>query len=239
MAITFAAERQQLSESVVTADHAFAPSATIAAGKLALIGYGCAGAPTFDTCVDSKSNTWTIEIAVNNGSNLGVVIAWSVLTSALLTSDTVTLHEAASTHAGSGVLWEVDNPHATPGDESLSGSGAISAMSVGPTGTLAQADEFAFALFGWTAAAKTYTAGAGWSQPSAGEVIPGAGANIRQVAPEYQELASTSAITAEGQYSGGNVAWAGVVVTFMGAAAVVPPKPIGNRLRRWLTQEGG
>jgi hypothetical protein len=216
VAIAFVAERQQLAEVTGGGSHVFTPTGTLAAGNLAVACFAIAGAKTSSGASDTAGgNTWAVVKTQANGTSVTVFIAYSVLATQITTSNTVTL-STSGTDAGAGVLWEFSGvASGAAADQSAGSTGATTAMSSGATATLSQADELVIGAFGITANSKTFTAGSGYSQPSAGEIVTSAGSFVRQLAAEYEIVSSTAAVTADGTMSGTGVAWAGAAVTFL------------------------
>lgn len=235
MAHTFVAERSVVQDTATATSHPFVPTGTVAAGNLAVLIFGAAGATTLGAS-DDAGNTWAIGKSQANGTSQTVAIAWSLLANNITTGNTVTATTSSAQSVG-GALWEFSGSAASPADQTAGTSGSGNSLSGGTTATLTQADELVIAAFAWNQASGstvTVTPGTGYSQASASESWLGAATFQRRVTAEYMNVNATTAVTpdlAETTSGTASPAWCGATVTFMAAAVAAPDS---NRLRRWL-----
>jgi hypothetical protein len=230
MPYTFVAERVVVQETTAALSHPFVPTATVAAGNLAVLLFGGAGAITLGAS-DDAGNTWAVAKQQSNGTGVTCGIAWSLLVANITTAKTVTA-TTSSSQTVAGALWEFTGAPANPADQTAGTTGTGNSMTGGTTATLSQADELVVMVLGWSAAAGaavTTAPGVGYRQPSANESWHAGGSFNRKVSGEYGNVTATTAVTPgmdTTTVGTPSPAWAGATVTFMAA-------PTGNRLRRW------
>lgn len=233
MPYTFVAERAVVQDTATATNHPFVPTGTLTAGNLAILVFGSAGNITLGAS-DNAGNTWAVSKQQTNGTSHTICIAWSLLTSNITTSNTVTA-TTSNAQTAAGGLWEFSGAAASPADQTAGTSGTSTTPTGGTTAALTQADELVIAVFGAgqsAGATVTVSPNAGYSQPSAGEWWLAAGTFQRNINAIYGNVNSTAAVT-PGEtltISSGTPAFAGATTTFMAAAVT---DPVGNRLRRW------
>jgi hypothetical protein len=226
-------ERARHSSTASAATHAFVPTATIPAGSLAVIACGFSSGASA-TCADTKSNTWTRSITIANTATSNTAIFWSILTSDLTTSDTVTVTTGATATVlgGSLIVWSNMDP--APADQTATSTGTSNTtVSAGTTAALAQLEEVVVAVFCWALVAgtpPTFTPGSGYSQVSANDVfsVNNAGAApLRGIAVEFRSVTDGAAQSPTGAMNnaGAGATWAGATTTFK-ALADPPADPV-------------
>lgn len=180
-----------------TGSMTFNPGGTIAAGTFCLIVVANGQSKTVSSVTDNAGgNTWTVDR--NHTGNTKVISYISCRLATQITSSTViTVNFSASTSADA-VYWLMTIPFiaaSSPFDQSADQDiTAGTAISVGPTGTLAIADEIVFcASRGGTTAGNTYTAGSGWTAAATFTQYTTSGGPSQL---EYKIVASTAAVTA-------------------------------------------
>lgn len=237
MPATFLGERAAIAEHANALTHPIVPTTNLAAGNLAVLVFGALQNPTF-SIADNAGNTWAFAAQVANATSNKVGIAWSLLTNALTTSDTVTVTTGLSEYA-MAALWEFSGIAAvSPADQTATTTGTGFAMNTSATLTLSQADELvigAYIVPSLVTGSTLVANDAGFDNPSPGDVMltgDNAGTFYRSTGGVYGNVSSTSAVTVTATQNVTNTGgWAAAAVTFMAAAA--PAAPSGNRLRRW------
>jgi hypothetical protein len=140
-------------------------AANLDAGTLVCVVSTSFSSANTSTAADSKGNTWTLQF--NSGGSTRTCIWWSVLTTGLTTSDTITLTFSTATGEKNAVAASVTGVVSTsPVDQVPLQTNATSGAPSVTSAALAQAAEVAFAYaFITTGAADTYTEDAtnGWT----------------------------------------------------------------------------
>lgn len=230
MAIGTPTERYA-SATLVDDDHfTFSPTSTIAAGTTAII--VSAAVLPITAIADSVGNTWTLDHSYNASSTQVIVAASCNVTTAITTGASITL-----TYSLSGNAWRRTWVYEVSGlatssrlDKSADASGSGANFSVGPTGSLSQADEVAF-VTSLTDDAATITMAAGWTPATTNNLQ-----TIQNLA--YKIVADPAAITAAGTFNRGDRSWDGMLVTYKGLST--PPPGGGQRhLQRLLLASEG
>jgi len=152
------------------------------------------------TVTDSKSNTYTIDNYVAVTSTLFVAIFSGRLTTALTTSDTLTVSDSATTRTRwIASVEEYDNliTTATPLDKTLSNSGHSTSLTTTTSAVTSSSSELIFAGFGYAVpSAQTFTVGAGYTAST--QQATSNGTTDRAVTNEWRYVNSTGTQTATG-----------------------------------------
>lgn len=151
-------------------------------------------------------NTWAVVIGYFTSRSVSVAYC-SSLVNQITTSDTVTItwSNATSTQVP---MWIQEVNAKLLADQTGTGTGTSgTSVSAGPTGTLAEASEIAFATFRINSATG-YTPGSPWISTT----TPVLQSNV--AALQYLEVSSTAALTASGVFGGSGTSWVGIVATF-------------------------
>lgn len=199
------------------------PSANLVAGTFQVLCYIGGGAGSNFTQVtsitDTKGNTWVLDNVFSYSSNnSSICIAHCLVSTTILTSDTITLHFVGAANVTRFVfIEEITGLIASPIDKTTTGTGTGGSASVGPTATLSQSEELAIACFQGGVSAQSFSAGSGWTTTPVGFLGTDAHAAV-----EYRSITgSTAGVTATGTYSRGDAVWAGAIVTYKVNVTVV------------------
>jgi hypothetical protein len=171
------------------------------------------GASPTVTVTDSKGNSYTTAVVVTNGTTDTLAVFSTTVTTALTTSDTMTISFNDGTHIRFAVSVEEFDDVISPGlDKTASTTGASTAFASGTTAATTYANELVIGAFGFSSpSGKVITAGSGFS----GSTIQGtaAGSSDRGVYVEWKYVNSigTQAPTATANAS---ATWAGAAATF-------------------------
>lgn len=146
------------------------------------------------SCADSRGGNTYAEAATAlfSASSYRIVLFYCQLTNSLQQGDTITLSWVGATSSG-GHVARLTSAAASAFDKTASSANQnTSTPGTGTTATLSQADEVAFALFGWRTAA-VYTDPSTWSHTN----LTGAIANGTDVssAVSYKQVAATTALS--------------------------------------------
>lgn len=202
------------------ATNTFSPTGTLAAGNTAIIiAWANINKAASSVTDDAGGNTWTVDVTGGDGTRNFSFIS-SVLATQLTTGNVITINWNPTTGGGSSTFWlfEITGLSASPAyDVSAHSSGTGTALAVGPTATLSQADEIAFMIARSQSAAPGWTKGATWTSPATATL------GALSVA-EWKIVAATTAVTADGTW-GTSVNWNGRVATYKGAAAAGTEDP--------------
>lgn len=207
MAIGTPTQRYAVNQANQTTTTTLSPTTNVVATTFAVL---CAvsSAKLISSVSDNAGgNTWVVDRAFT-GNGRSVSFASCQVATQIGTGNVITITWDVATSTGTAI-WVLEvTGIATSSAADTGGSGTAAsgtAASAGPTATLSQADEIAFAGFR-AAAAVSLTKGASWSQPTTGTLNTNA-------AIEYQIVAATTALTADGTW-GGTTAWAGAIQTY-------------------------
>jgi hypothetical protein len=163
---------------------------------------------------DSQGNTWTRVSSAANVLGVSTAIFWAVAGSSA--ADTVTLTVGAGEFP-TLAIFEVGITTAPASfDVQSSGTaGGGSAFATGTTGTLAKADEIAFACSSHNGGTATPTVDSGFTLASAGAGLETNSAN-EPIASAYKVLSATTGTGCTFTWTTG--AWAACVATFKDAS---------------------
>jgi hypothetical protein len=198
------------------------PATTIAAGTCAFVLATIGANKTISSVVDSVGNTWTVDKTISDGTR-AVGSASAEIVTQITSSDTITItwSNATSSQAHIWVQEVTGLVTSSPFDTFKTGTGTTTDLTTGPTATLAQANEIAFACFRCNTANTTWTKDASWSNPTTPTLDAFSGL-------EYIIVASTAALTAAPTGPAATANWSGLVVTYKGGAAgpqMIPGPP--------------
>lgn len=211
---------------------------------VAVLSGDAGGAPAASWIGDPRGNTWQLE-----GSEQHELTHWASLFSARAVTayqagDVITVTMNAPSFRRSAIARAAGLTSTAWLDKVAPGEGEVgNPMTVGPTGTLAQADELVVALFA--------------SRETTGEWAPGAGyttihadvGGLLRISWEYKIVGSTAAVSADGSY-GSPTQYAAVLATYKDAGAALPGDPditttslpggtVGSAYNQTLTATGG
>lgn len=179
---------------------------------------------TFSSVTDTKSNTWTIDVNITSSNNDHLAFVHSKLTTALTTSDTITgtVSLSSTRLTGSAFLVSGGAMASSPFDQTVNAAITTTAISIGPTATLAQPDELCFLLahIKEAAAGETVTAGSGWTALSSAYAESGSNNFLAWV--EWLETSSTAGVTGTGTISATPTSGRAAIMTYKVATAVTP-----------------
>jgi hypothetical protein len=168
---------------------------------------------------DTRSNSWSTDSTAGGASNVTDACAQfrARLTTGLQVGDTITVSITTATRS----IWAMqfdsfDDINTSPVDQTATptNNATGTSMAVGPTGTLAQAYELAYGVFGFNGA-RTSTPTAPWS--GAAQVTGGSG-TLRAIQCVYQYTSATTALTSAASQSTSSV-YCGTLVTYKATAA--------------------
>lgn len=168
---------------------------------------------------DSKSNSWTIfQTPLRNGTTGGTVMivgGSTVLTTALVAGDTVTIND---TNNDFGSTRRATIVAASSGVDTLDQQatyvgGSASSPTAGPTAATDTADEIVFGI--WGLGVRTFTPTTGFT--TLGTQATAAGTLDRQLSVEYKIVSATGAQSSNPTFSSASTC-VGAVATFRAAA---------------------
>lgn len=228
MAIAYVQEVGQTTSSAAAAT-TFTVNVTNAptTGNLLVLRFGArGGTAVLQAVVDTKGNSWRIDNQKIDGTQNNVVaLASCVITSALTSSDSITLILSAVVGQSRSIV--VDEYSAVDTlDKSATASGAVTSLDTGTTGTTEQADELVVAAFVQGAGNVTFTKDASYSAVTTPMIsTTGATNTDRSVMGEYKVLSATGTQRAQ-PTSSSAAGWLGVIVTYKVGRAL-----LGNPIR--------
>lgn len=206
------------------------PAGGVPVGESILIGVATLGFPT-TSCVDSKGNVYTRDrTKVTTGVSTSTAIWKTVVTTALVEGDTITV----ACSGGSPTRWAVACHHFTDkitstdgGAEFDNGGVAASALSAG-TATTDDVSGLAFAAFSYQSSGRTFTPGASPAFTGGTKVNSLAGSGDRSIVCQWRYFSGTTATPAT---AGGGSTIYGAVSQGYGLDAPSDPPPGGTVLR--------
>ena len=172
---------------------------------------------------DTKSNAWTVDRTYANGSNnMSVSFASCNVATQILATDTITVNFTANVNGNRSIWVQEVSGLATSsrydtGADNSNGATQTS-LTVGPTATLGQADEIAFAGFRCTGS--SLTKDAAWSSPTTGLL------DTNHSLLEYKIVSSTSALSTTA--TAASSFFTGSIATYKAAATGTPSDPAQN-----------
>jgi len=170
--------------------------------------------PVF-TVSDSKGNTYSVDMFAVSSTTDEMAVFSAHITTALTTSDTMTISVNDGTHTRWVVsVEEFDDILTSPLDKTAKSTGtSTSSMTSTATATTTAANELVFGGFGFTnGATRTFVAGAGFTNSP--QIYTNVGSSDRVVCNEWQYVNSTGAQTATATLTGGTSTWAAIVATY-------------------------
>lgn len=176
------------------------------------------------TPTDTKSNTWNLLAQPASGTTCDCNVWYSVLTTALTTSDTITTSWTGNVARRSWTVLKVTGLAASPLDVVSSNTAAAATTVSLTTGTLAQADELVLACLGWDETASTTNStmntDTGWTLLDQ-ELAGGGGTNQIGCGVEYQETSATTSVSVSPSMNETCAGIAGVIVAFKVASSAI------------------
>lgn len=209
MALAYVAERAVVAASTLV----FSPASNCTAGNLLILIFANTGNFVVSGVSDNAGgNTWTVDQTRANGSLAAVSICSVVLTTAILTSNTITVTLSGAGTARGGLLEEFSGSATTPFDVGANNTGASStSMTTGTTASTAQADELLIEGFCVQASGRTFTKDAAFADFTTHQSDRMGGA--------YEIVAAAGTQSGSGAFSGVATNWAGAIATYKAAAA--------------------
>lgn len=186
--------------------------AGIPAGSLCVLGLiGNSAAADWTGVTDTRSNTWSPGTFVG-GNSAACKLFFSVLTTALQTSDTVVATSASARFTGM-MLYYATGPSGTSSTVLDKESTAVASVGSttfdsGATATTSQASELVFGI-ACQGSSTSWTKGASF----AGNITVATVGTVRAGLLEYKEVSSTGTYNADGTF-GASAAWIAGVATF-------------------------
>lgn len=171
------------------------------------------------TTTDSKGNTWeTFQPVVRGGTVSAAYGATSLLTTALVAGDTITLTNGDGWGVvRDSILIAYSTDVGTMDQGPLTASLTTSALSIGPTGATDTDEEIAWAF--WGSGPRTFTMTNGYTKLA--EIPTVVGSSERQLTVAYRILAATGAQTVTATMNSATTS-IGSLSTWRGTA---PPPP--------------
>jgi hypothetical protein len=169
------------------------------------------------TVTDSKGNTYHVDAQITAGVTDVLAVFSARITTALSTSDTLTISINDGTHNRWSIsVEEFDDILTSPLDKTATSTGSGLSMTSTATVATTATNELVFGGFGFTTpVSKTFTAGSGFTNsPIQGT---NAGTTDRGVVNEWQYVNSTGTQTATGTLNA-TTTWAAAVVTYKSQA---------------------
>jgi len=190
---------------IITVTHA------VAVGDVMVALVGDSGGNA-SSVTDSKGNTWALA-GGDNATSLNVNVFTSRCTTALTTSDTITIHNGFATGAEGTIIRGCSGLAASAWVDVITPNhGTSAAPTSGSTGPLGQASEWCFALLGNANGGGSPTA---WTGGFASVLTKQTGSTMYTTVAE-QTTSATTALTAGATITSAN--WAMIVVTLKFAA---------------------
>lgn len=210
-------------------------TAAVAAGKLVVVSAGGrASSLPSATASDTKGNTYTSDMASQNGTNGPALQFSSILTTALTTSDTIRVTYGVSMPVAPGVagIYPEAFSGRDPGNDvdaiGNQATTANSAITTSPNTLTNTKAGLQVATINVVSAARTVTPAAGWSISSKAQTT--SGTSDRSVYQMWRYVAAGETNTPAGTYN--SSAFWGIVARGYGFPDVIPPGADG-RLHYW------
>lgn len=175
-------------------------TADINVGDAAWAIFDCSGGRVFNSVTDSQGQTWDIDATVSNGTLANLCIA-SLASSAyhlVAGVDTVTANLDGSTARRMGVLAKLSSggPHSGLDQTATNTGQDPTGATVGPTSTLAQADEIALVGVGFSSGSSGDSMNADAGYTLLDNETADLSTNHKYLGVEWLETASTSGVSA-------------------------------------------
>jgi hypothetical protein len=196
---------------------AFSPAHNTTQGNhLILLASNTGGSIVVSSVTDTKGNTWQIDSTQANTSVASTSIASVYLTTALTTSDTITVTLSGTGTFRGGLLEEYSGLTTTSWkDVNAGNTGADStSMTTGTTAATGQANELTIEAFCLQATATSFTKDTNYSNFTT--QIDG------RMGGAYRILTSIGTQNATGAFGNTGTNWAGAIATYKAAATTSP-----------------
>jgi hypothetical protein len=203
--------------ATVTAQSIVLASA-VPAGTLIVVGVAAdaaGGTQATWTGTDTAGNTYAVATSHIQASTNQTAILYSRTTVPLAIGNSITVTASSSRAHLAIKAASVTGAMVAPLDKFVSNGVSVTqptSFSVGPTANTVQADEIAFAAFGWASSGSTFTPTNGWANAGAPKNST-AGASQKSVALVYRVLTAVGAPVASGDVTVGS-AFSAVEATF-------------------------
>lgn len=206
------------SDNTSASSKVFTTTVAVAAGESIIVGIGCDTNLDGVVVTDSVGNTYTTHadvLATNNGT-VSTQIASAHNVTALPSGGTITVSNSPAAGGYRRLMAYKVSGLATSGafDQVATSNSAVNPWTIGPTGTLAQADELAF-FYVIENGNHTNTPPAGWTE------LRDSGSGSLQVVTAYKITSATAAVSGGGTWNATPFALAAAMVTFKGVSAPV------------------
>jgi hypothetical protein len=188
------------------------------------------------TVSDSRGNAWTVQLANGTGTTAtSIVVAYSVLTVALLTNDTITVawkaagNVAVSPTAVAASAIQITGVTSPTIDVFAIATGTSTTPSSGNITTTAASDAMVGTVAANGPSGDTFTAGTSWARLIAGTLAEvgtaGGSATSNQCCdPETQDAGAAGTYAATATIT--SRTWVAAIVAFKSGTAAVVPQPI-------------
>lgn len=178
---------------------------------------------------DTQSNTWSLDVKQNAGTDDHVGVAHSTLTTGLTAgTDTITITLNGTTTRTTYTVAKVvsGGMASSPFDTSAVATGSTSSVSVGPTATLAQANELAFLAVAVNEAASGESITGGGSLTQLDTQSANAGSAFLLCWVGWQTTTVNSALTLTASVNTTPTQWAGFISTYKIASGGTTTTPL-------------
>ena len=211
MAIGTPVQRYQARPTGQTTTTAFSPATTVPAGSKAILCVIGGSSKVASSVTDSVGNTWAVD-ATDTTTSQGKTFASCQVATQITSGDTITVTWSVGSSSAIAV-WLVSVTGlatSSPFDQTAANGASGTAATVGPTGTLSQADEIVFVCFRISVVST-------WAEGGALQTITNSydGTNASLF---YEIVAATTAVT-ETATAGSTGSWTALIATYKGAAA--------------------
>lgn len=218
MAIAFVRQLGSGTSKSSASSIAFTCSGTAAIGDTVIVSYvGSTTTSAVSSVTDTQGNTYTVLSDVA-GTTSRIAIAGSVLTTALTTSDVITVNLAAASSVRVVAGNDFSGLTLTQDVTAVTAHGTSSTPSTGASAATTTANTLTFGAFGVSngTASGTFTQGTGFTLDQA--ATTGTSGTNRSLGTEHRINSSTGTQTANGSY-GTSMAWDALEVVLQAAAA--------------------
>lgn len=192
-----------------------AVAAAPAAGSMVILRIGFRGSATvtISSVVDSKGNTWAIDVQNNASGGHAALASTEQDIGTLTTSDTITItFSAAPANGAASIADEFSGLATTPTDQTQSGTATTTARAGGTTGTTTQADELVVGCYAGNGTETSFTKDAAYLDFTTKFLVAAIGTTAF-VEGQYKIISTTGNQTAPAT-GGLSVASVGVIGTY-------------------------
>lgn len=166
----------------------------VAAGNNILVGLTMDQTAGAVSCSDSAGNLYSVEVDLNNGTDLRTLIVAADNVAGLVNGNSISCTHPSTGNARN-LSVETVAGISGPFDQKTGSSGSSTTPSSGTTALTAQANEVLYGVIGHRGFTNDFTAGAGYTRIGA---VGSNGGGIRATEPEYRIVAATGQYAADG-----------------------------------------